>query len=193
MSNFQKAVATRDLGQAEFVSNRPLPSLRDGYLLVRTVAVALNPIDWKRLDNTPAPGATMGHDYAGVVVEVGASIKREFKVGDRVCGLVNGGDGTQVENGSFAEYIVVKGDIQMKIPDGVSFVDAATAGVGIMSVGQCLFGPSGLGLQLPETGQTKLKEEAVLIYGGSTASGLWGIQFAKLFAHPPPHNWEVVC
>lgn len=180
MSKFQKAIIIRDLGQAEFVSNRSIPRLRDDYLLVRTVAVALNPIDWKRLENTPAPGATMGHDYAGVVVEVGKSIKRDFKVGDRICGLVNGGDGTQVENGSFAEYIVVKGDIQMNIPDGVSFSDAATAGVGIMSVGQCLFGPSGLGLQLPGSRQTESKEEAMLIYGGSTASGLWGIQFAKL-------------
>jgi NADPH:quinone reductase-like Zn-dependent oxidoreductase len=127
MAQFQKAVIIRGLGQAEFVSNRSIPTLRDGYLLVRTVAVALNPIDWKRLENTPAAGAVMGNDYSGVVVAVGASINRDFKVGDRVCGLVNGGDGTQVDNGSFAEYIVVKGDIQMKIPESVSFVDAATA------------------------------------------------------------------
>ncbi|KAJ5826009.1 hypothetical protein N7474_003147 [Penicillium riverlandense] len=197
MAQFQKAVITRSLGQAELVSNRPIPTLRDGYLLVQTVAVALNPIDWKRLENTPAAGATMGHDYAGVVVAVGASINRGFKVGDRVCGLVNGGDGTQVDNGSFAEYIVVKGDIQMKIPESVNFVDAATAGVGITSVGQCLYGPSGLGLQLSEIGQEKPKEEAVLIYGGSTASGLWGIQFAKLSGYRvvttcSPHNYSLV-
>jgi NADPH:quinone reductase-like Zn-dependent oxidoreductase len=153
----------------------------------------LNPIDWKRLENTPAAGAAVGHYYAGVVVAVGASINREFKVGDRVCGLVNGGDGTQVDNGSFAEYIVVKGDIQMKIPESVSFVDAATAGVGIMSVGQCLYGPSGLGLQLPEIGKERPKEDVVLIYGGSTASGLWGIQFAKLFVNDQnPHSEGVL-
>ncbi|KAL5358176.1 chaperonin 10-like protein [Aspergillus floccosus] len=197
MSQLQKAVITRSLGQAEFISNRPLPTLRDGYLLVRTVAVAVNPIDWKRLENTPAPGATMGHDYAGIVVAVGASVNRPFKVGDRVCGLVNGGDGTQIENGAFAEYIAVKGDVQIKIPDGVSFVDAATAGVGIMSAGQCLYGPSGLGLGLPGVGQVQLNGEAVFIYGGSTASALWGMQFAKLSGYTvvttsSPRNYDLV-
>ncbi|KAL4894146.1 chaperonin 10-like protein [Aspergillus ambiguus] len=184
MTQYQKAIITRNLGQAEFVSDRSLPSLREGYLLVQTIAVALNPIDWRRLENTPAPGATMGHDYAGVVVAVGASVRRKFQVGDRVCGLVNGGDGTQVENGSFAEYIVV------------SFVDAATGGVGIMPVGRCLYGPFGLGLQLPEIGHKKPKE-AILIYGGSTASALWGIQFAKLSGYIvvttcSPHNYKLV-
>lgn len=181
MPQLQKAVITRSPGQAELITNRPLPALRDGYLLVRTVAVALNPIDWKRLESTPAPEATVGHDYAGIVVAVGASVNRPFQVGDRVCGLVNGGDGTQIENGAFAEYIAVKGDVQIKIPDGVSFVDAATAGVGTLSAGQCLYGPSGLGLQLPGVGQGQSGGEAVFVYGGSTASALWGMQFAKLF------------
>lgn len=53
---------SRSLGQVDFVPNRPLPTLRYGYLLIRTVAVALNPNDWKHLKNTTAPGATIGHD-----------------------------------------------------------------------------------------------------------------------------------
>jgi hypothetical protein len=62
-----------------------------------------------------------------------------------------------------------------------------------MSVGQCLYGPSGLGLQLPEIGKERPKEDVVLIYGGSTASGLWGIQFAKLFVNDQnPHSEGVL-
>lgn len=51
-----------------------------------------------------------------------------------------------MENGSLSEYIVIKGNIHMNISKGGSFVNEATAGFGIMTVGQCLYGLSGLGL-----------------------------------------------
>ena len=50
--------------------DRPLPKLREGFVLVKTVAVAANPIDWMTIDGFPAPGSLQGHDYAGVVEEV---------------------------------------------------------------------------------------------------------------------------
>lgn len=168
------------MGHAEFVTNQPIPSLRDDDILVRTAAVALNPIDWMLLESTPSPNAVMGHDYAGTVVAVGESFRGVLKVGDRVCGLVKGADNTRPESGTFAEYIVAKAAIQMKIPDGVSFEDAATVGVGATTAGQCLFGPSCLKLQWPENGSHHENRESILVYGGSTASGSWIIQFAKL-------------
>lgn len=36
--------------------------------------------------------------------------------------------------GAFGEYIVAKGDVQIKIPDNVSFKEAATLGVGVSTV-----------------------------------------------------------
>ncbi|RLL95973.1 hypothetical protein CFD26_101125 [Aspergillus turcosus] len=180
MQSSQAAVITRSLGHAEFVTNQPIPSLRDDDILVRTVAVALNPIDWMLLESTPSPNAVMGHDYAGTVVAVGESVRELFKVGDRVCGLVKGADNTRPESGTFAEYIVAKAAIQMKIPDGVSFEDAATMGVGATTAGQCLFGPSCLKLRWPENESHNGNRETILVYGGSTASGSWIIQFAKL-------------
>ena len=70
-------------------------------------------------------------DYAGVVEEVGSTVTKPFKKGDRVAGFVHGGNAAHPEDGAFAEYITAKGDIQMKIPDNLSFEEASTLGVGI--------------------------------------------------------------
>jgi NADPH:quinone reductase-like Zn-dependent oxidoreductase len=89
-----------------------------------------------------------------------------------------------VENGAFARYIAVKEDIQMHIPDNVSFEAAATTGVGIGTTGYALY--KVLGLPLPDStagnhsSQSKARE-VVLIYGGSTATGSLAIQLAKLY------------
>jgi NADPH:quinone reductase-like Zn-dependent oxidoreductase len=48
-----------------------------------------------------------------------------------------GGDASQPENGTFAEYIMVKADIALHIPDNLSFEEAATTGVTILTTGRC--------------------------------------------------------
>ncbi|RHZ67172.1 zinc-binding alcohol dehydrogenase family protein [Aspergillus thermomutatus] len=197
MQSSQAAVITRSLGHAEFVTNQPIPALRDDDILIRTAAVALNPIDWMLLESTPSPNAVMGHDYAGTVIAVGESVREMFKVGDRVCGLVKGADNIRAESGTFAEYIVAKAAIQIKIPDGVTCEDAATVGVGATTAGQCLFGPSCLKLQWPENLSQDKSRESILVYGGSTASGSWIIQFAKLAGYTvlttcSPKNFDLV-
>ena len=50
------------------------------------------------------------------------------------CSLTLFSDRTQHENGGFAEYIVAKGDVQIKTPDNVSDEDAATLGISIATV-----------------------------------------------------------
>jgi NADPH:quinone reductase-like Zn-dependent oxidoreductase len=62
----------------------PIPELRDDYILVRTVAVALNPTDWITLDAAGDDGTIVGCDYAGIVEEVGKAVKKNFKKGDRI-------------------------------------------------------------------------------------------------------------
>jgi NADPH:quinone reductase-like Zn-dependent oxidoreductase len=89
------------------------------------------------------------------------------------------------ENGAFARYIAVKEDIQMHIPDSVSFEAAATVGVGVGTTGYALYKVLGLPMPDPTVGNRSSKvdeEEAVLIYGGSTATGSLAIQLAKLYA-----------
>ncbi|KAL2018316.1 hypothetical protein VTK56DRAFT_979 [Thermocarpiscus australiensis] len=175
-----KAVVITKPGQAE-VLTVPTPKLPDDYILVRTTAVALNPTDWKHIDAGRDLGSRVGCDYAGIVEEVGSKVTKPFKKGDRICGMVHGSNKLQPEGGAFAEYIIVKGDIQIKIPDNFSDEEAATLGVGISTVGQGLY--QGLGLPLPETSPSASAPSSagkVLIYGGSTATGLLAIQYAKL-------------
>ena len=72
----------------------PVPKLRDDYILVKTVAVALNPTDWQTTDETFGPDQTpmlLGCDSAGIVVEVGKNVTRNFKPGDRIASMAHGG------------------------------------------------------------------------------------------------------
>jgi len=55
MPSTQKAIVIQAPGKAELVSDRPIPKLRDDYILVKTVAVALNPTDWKHIVSTLEP------------------------------------------------------------------------------------------------------------------------------------------
>ncbi len=86
---------------------------------------------------------TIGHEFAGEVVEVGEGV-RDFEIGDRVavfpvihCGecyfcrrgmenlCVNFGVTGLSEDGGFAEYALVRPYQAYRIPEGVSFEEAA--------------------------------------------------------------------
>lgn len=88
----QKAVVHVSENVAELKNDVPIPKLSgDNWILVKTKAVALNPTDWKNIARSVSPGSIAGCDYAGVVVEFGKSVTN-YKVGDRVCGFVRGGE-----------------------------------------------------------------------------------------------------
>jgi NADPH:quinone reductase-like Zn-dependent oxidoreductase len=129
-----KAVVITKPGTAE-VKTVPLPTLPDNYILVRPTAVALNPTDWKHVDfGQLTVGTRVGCDYAGIVEAVGPKVTKPFKKGDRVCGMVHGSNKVRPDGGAFAEYIIAKADVQIKIPDNLSDEEAATLGVGITTV-----------------------------------------------------------
>lgn len=189
----QKAVIVVEPKKDGLVTDRAVPTLRDDYILVKNVSVGLNPTDWKHVAFLAPPGVLVGCDYAGVVEAVGKDVKKPFKKGDRVCGFVHGGNAVQPEDGAFAEYIVAKGDLQMKIPENLSFQEAATLGVGIVTVGQGLY--QSLKLALPT--EPIKDSKPILIYGGSTATGTLAIQLAKLSGYKvlttcSPHNFDLV-
>ncbi|KAL4809790.1 chaperonin 10-like protein [Aspergillus unguis] len=190
---FQKSIIQQGPKKAALVTDRPIPRLRPGYVLVRVRAVGLNPADWKHIEFADTPGCLLGYDYAGEVVEVGSGYSKAWKVGDRLCGLVHGGNCFEKEDGAFAEMIVVRADVQLSIPDHMSFEAAATLGTGVVTAGQGLY--QGMGLTLPAESLTT--KEFILIYGGSTTIGTYGIQFAKLSGYIPittcsPRNFEFV-
>jgi NADPH:quinone reductase-like Zn-dependent oxidoreductase len=71
-----------------------IPKVPDSFILVKTVAVALNPADWQTVDERPKPGAPpslLGCEAAGIVVEVGKGVTKNFKPGDRIAGMSHGG------------------------------------------------------------------------------------------------------
>lgn len=173
----------------------PIPKLRDDYILVKPVIVALNPTDWTSLDAVGKDGVLNGVDYAGIVEEVGSKVTR-FRKGDRVAGCSHGcmcihapclqviqktelraANEADPETGSFAQWIIAKGDIQMHIPENTTFEQAAAScGSGSISAGLALY--KYLDLPLPEAERDP--DKTILVYGGSTATGSVMIQFAKL-------------
>ncbi|KAF2003123.1 GroES-like protein [Amniculicola lignicola CBS 123094] len=173
-----KAVKIIEPGVAGVVET-DIPTLPSpSYVLIKVAAVALNPSDWKHVYYKMTTNrATMGCDYSGTIVEVGSDVKKVLKKGDRVWGVVHGSNTLRTEEGAFAEYTVALGDLVMKIPDGMGFEEAASPGAGVITVGFGLY--MEMGLPSPDQ-PIEGKEKSILIYGGSTASGALGIQFAKL-------------
>jgi NADPH:quinone reductase-like Zn-dependent oxidoreductase len=172
-----KAIIAKDK-TGHLVNDRPAPKLRDDYILVKTHSVALNPTDWKHITyGLAADNCLIGCDFSGVVEEVGPKVTKSYKKGDRIAGVAHGGNAVQPEDGAFAEVIVAKGDVQMKIPESLTFEEAATLTLGVTTVMQGLY-QKALKLAWPDS--PSKDGEYVLIYGGSTATGALGIQFAKL-------------
>ncbi|KAI4127088.1 MAG: hypothetical protein LQ338_003374 [Usnochroma carphineum] len=212
----QRAILTRAAGDARVVSEAPLPKPRGSHLIVKTKAVALNPTDWMHIDYMPSTGAIPGCDFAGTVEQVGKAVTGDFQVGDRVAGVTHGGiysstplnsnpfkadldhfsslgNALNHNDGAFAEHVSAKASVVLKIPDSMSFEEAATLGAGITTVGQALY--QSLGLPYP-TQPTKDKIH-LLIYGGSTATGTLAIQYAKLSglevtALSSAHNFDLL-
>ena len=184
------------------VKTIPLPELRPTYLLVKVDSVALNPTDWKHVagGSGAEPFSIVGCDYAGTVVSIGSDVTKPFKVGQKVYGCAHGSNHSQPYDGVFAEYAMVKGDVAMHVSENaggmLTMEDVCTVPLGSITVGQGLFQPNkGLGLNLPEEG--KGNGDWLLIYGGSTATGSLGIQFAKLAGYKvittcSPRNNEFV-
>lgn len=81
-----------------------------------------------------------------------------------------------------------------KIPDQLSFEQASTLGVGVATCGQALC--QLLGLPLPPS-DVNSPNKTILIGGGSTATAVLGIQYAKLsglrvIATASPYNFDYI-
>jgi NADPH2:quinone reductase len=99
------------------------PTISDDEALVEIHAVGVNRADiLQRQGKYPSPAGCppwMGLEISGVIKELGkvACEKTDLKVGDRVCALLGGG--------GYAEYVAVKYDMMIKLPDNLSFEHAA--------------------------------------------------------------------
>jgi NADPH:quinone reductase-like Zn-dependent oxidoreductase len=179
------------------VAQVPIPRPTDTQLVVEVQAVALNPTDFKHVDIIAPAGAIIGCDYAGVVNKVSKNNPRNFKVGDRVAGVVHGG--LYPDRGSFAQFVVVESDLTYRIPDTVTNREAAALGVSAVTAMQAL--NHNLDVPWPdkpsEESPTSTPAPTILIYAGSTSAGLLALQVARLGGYQAittcsPHSFELV-
>jgi NADPH2:quinone reductase len=110
----------------------PQPTPREGEVLVKVGAVAVNPVDIyirSGMVNMPLPKPfIIGCDLAGTVAAVGSDVKN-LRVGDRVWGSNQGLLGRQ---GTFAEYACVLEDWLYRTPPGIA--DETVAAVALVGI-----------------------------------------------------------
>lgn len=135
-----------------------------GEVLIRVAAAGVNRPDvLQRLGLYPPPASAcprLGLEVAGEVVAAGGGVGASLQ-GKKVMALVNGG--------GYSEYVVAPAGQCMKVPEGLSMVEAASLPETYLTVWQNLFMKGGL-----QTGQH------VLIHGGSSGIGCAAIQLAKM-------------
>ncbi|GAA5929754.1 hypothetical protein JCM1841_002637 [Sporobolomyces salmonicolor] len=107
------------------------PALRrDDEVLVRIVAIGLNPVDYKSADYgfaLPVLPALNGRDLAGIIVHCGKGVKR-LQPGDRVFGPST--DYRDYRRSAFQQYAVAAEHCLGLVPDNASFEECAAIGVG---------------------------------------------------------------
>jgi NADPH2:quinone reductase len=132
-------------------------------VLVRVRACALNRADLAmargvKHGGAGGAGAVLGLEWAGEVVEGGAS-SEGFRAGDRVMGS---------GAAAFAEYVAVDGGRIQKIPAGMDFERAATLPVALQTMHDAV----------ATHGELKAGQ-SILILGASSGVGLMGLQIAR--------------
>ena len=143
----------------------PVPQPKPDEVLIRVLAAGVNRADVSQRRGTyaPPPNASpiIGLEVAGEVVAVGQAATN-FKPGDQVCALTNGG--------GYAEYCTVPEPQCLPWPKGYDAIQAGALPETYFTVWANLFQ---LGRLAPG--------ESVLVHGGSSGIGVTAIQLAHEF------------
>ena len=135
---------------------------------IKVAATAVNRADLAQRSGgyPPPPGASsiLGLECAGEVLSVGDQVRR-VKVGDRVCALLAGG--------GYAEEVVVPAGQVLPVPNGLSYVEAAS----IPEVFATAY------LNLYSEGSISIGEKA-LVHAGASGVGTAAIQLLKQTHNP---------
>ena len=138
----------------------PLPTTRDGEILIRVRAAGVNRPDLLQRGGNypPPPGApqTLGLEVAGEVVAASG----RWREGDRVCALLGGG--------GYAQYACVDARHALPMPAGLDFVAAAALPETVFTVYANVF----------EHGALKAGE-TLLVHGATSGIGVTAIQLGK--------------
>lgn len=162
-ATFSKALLVRSCSQGwslsfELHSSYPVPQLiSPDQILVRNVAVGLNPVDWKSVSyNFGIAGLpwVLGRDVAGTVVAIGDDITN-VQVGDRVWTCADSRDSAA---GGYQTYSVHNNTTVARTPDNVTDVQAATLGTGLVTAAVILY--CCFGLTLPSLAMLQQAERS---------------------------------
>jgi len=129
-----KAVVLTEYGDVDKLVLRDLPDPHPDArsIVVRVAGASINPIDWKMRSGAARARfpislpAVLGRDASGVVVEVGRDVA-EFRVGDRVLGVVRG---------AYAELVTAPADAWARVPEGMDLADAGALPLVLLTGGQ---------------------------------------------------------
>ena len=146
------------------LQDRPTPEPSRGEVRVRVRATAVNRADLlQRAGAYPAPAGSPadipGLEVAGEVDSLGDGAC-EVAVGDRVFGIVGGG--------GYAEYIVVPARTLVRIPERLSFVEAAAVPEAFVTAWDAMVSQAHL-----------TAGETVLIHAATSGVGTAGVQLAR--------------
>ncbi|MGV8841109.1 MAG: NAD(P)-dependent alcohol dehydrogenase [Bauldia sp.] len=149
------------------------PSPRAGEVLIRVMAVSVNPADWRCMRGRPLfsrlalglrrpKNIVLGVDVAGIVEATGEGVTR-FRPGDEVFANL-----LDRAFGGFAEYVATTEDVVARKPSNLTFEEAAAIPMAALTALQGLrhHGPL-------RPGQT------VLVNGASGGVGHFAVQIAK--------------
>lgn len=152
------------MSDALTLAERPVPECGDRDVLIRVMAAGVNRPDVaQRKGHYPAPKGAVpdipGLEVAGEIVLVGKGVT-SLKPGDKVCALVTGG--------GYAEYCVAPEQQCLPIPQGLSFVEAASLPETFFTVWSNVF----------DRGRFR-EGESFLVHGGTSGIGVTAIQMVK--------------
>ncbi|HXG84582.1 MAG TPA: NAD(P)H-quinone oxidoreductase [Pyrinomonadaceae bacterium] len=162
-----KAVYVKEFGGAENLEWRDvedLPMPTGAQVLVNVKASALNRADiLQRKGFYPAPPGfperILGLEFAGEIADTGESVKN-FKTGDRVFGITAGG--------AQAEFLLSDESLLVKIPENLSFTEAAAIPEAFITARDAIFAQANL-----------TENETLLIHAVASGVGLAALQLAK--------------
>ncbi|HEY5065091.1 MAG TPA: zinc-binding dehydrogenase [Xanthobacteraceae bacterium] len=173
-----KALVLRQHGtldNLEVVEDYPTPKATDGHVVIRVRAASFNYHDVFTVRGMPGIKVPLpviiGLDMAGEIAELGAGVTG-WKAGDRVLvNPVNRRKGLMGEmlDGGMAEYCLIAADQLVRMPDAVSYEDAAALPVAYGTAHRMLI-----------THKTVEAGERVLVLGASGGVGTGCVLLAKM-------------
>lgn len=171
-----KAIVLEQAGGVENLLFKEVhkPVIKENEVLIGVKSISINPVDFKvrayeevidMICGEERP-LILGWDIAGTVVAKGDKVTK-FEIGDNVFGMVN----FPGRGNAYAEFVAAPEDHLAKMPQNISFEDAAATTLAALTA-----------LQVLET--RVQKDDRVLIHAGSGGVGHFAIQIAKnLGAH----------